>query len=100
MKILVFPNLSGDDFASVVTALNKIETIRFLEKIDDFDMLFWHFNYSDSEFILHLTQDNEIEIYSAKCNNAEVKNDEDLYKLSAELGIQYSVFISNEEQEN
>ena len=84
-QLIVKDNCEFSDFYSFAELLAKTLAIQYLNQVNDFDSLYWIFNYAHSSLILSYNTYLGISIYPQKGNQASNEEIEALHSIKVIL---------------
>lgn len=82
--IMLSRNCDQIEFYNVATKIENLLRITFFNKINDFDSLFWDFQYRDTVLTLHFNVFLGLSIYPAKCMDCGLDDQrimEEIYQI-------------------
>lgn len=71
----IWEGVDWDKFNLLASELTTKLNVKFTEKVDDFDSKYWHFNFHNTDFVLHYHElSGDVEIYTDQENGRNKLN--------------------------
>jgi hypothetical protein len=77
-ELVINDSCGYDYFYSFADKLSKTLSIKYTNKLDDYDSLFWDFKYDSTKLVLHYNIYLGVSIYHSKGNQASQEENETL----------------------
>lgn len=80
-EVIIVDNCDFDIFYICAKNLKMLLNIGYINQVDDFDSLYWQFNFNESAFIIHYNVFLGIGIHPKKGKNSSSKDNEALDEI-------------------
>jgi hypothetical protein len=90
-EVIIEENCSSDKFYKIASILHAIFGFAFLNKISDFDSIYWDFDYNGTELTLHYNNYFGVSIFPRALTKALEKDNKTVTELYQNLSASSSI---------